>query len=295
MSPQMSYIPRRLRAREVLDIRNGQGLVVRCLAGALWITQDGDTDDVVVKAGQCFVLDRRGLALVSAPVGAATVVVERAARGAPCAAQRYTAPADSVAPREAMPRAEQRLIGGLKLVDGMRVTVRPACAWDAGRIQDYIRGLSLPSRYGRFLAPINELSPAELARVGGSDDRHGTLVAETKIDGARIMIGEARYALGSDGKTGEIALSVGDAWHHRGLGTLLMDFLECRARSLGAATLVGDVLHSNKAMRKLACKSGFDTGVPADATLVRIVKDISAARIGVPCRQLMRAGLPIAA
>jgi len=92
MSPQVSYIPRRLRAREVLDIRNGQGLVVRCLAGALWITQDGDTDDVVVKAGQCFVLDRGGLALVSAPVAPATVVVERATRGAPCAAQRYATP-----------------------------------------------------------------------------------------------------------------------------------------------------------------------------------------------------------
>src|SRR5690242_18013525 len=92
MSPQMSYIPRLLRAREVLEIRNGQGLAVRCLAGALWITQDGDTDDVVVKAGQCFVLDRRGLALVSAPVAAATLVLERATSEAPCAAQRYTAP-----------------------------------------------------------------------------------------------------------------------------------------------------------------------------------------------------------
>ena len=92
MSPQVSYIPRRLRAREVLDIRGGEGLVVRCLAGALWITQEGDTDDVVVKAGECFKLDRRGLALVSAPTVAATLVVERATRGAPCAAQRYAAP-----------------------------------------------------------------------------------------------------------------------------------------------------------------------------------------------------------
>jgi hypothetical protein len=92
MSPQVSYIPRRLRTREVLDIRNGQGLVVRCLTGALWITQHGDTDDVVVKAGQCFELDRRGLALVSAPMAPATLVVERATRGAPCAAQRYAAP-----------------------------------------------------------------------------------------------------------------------------------------------------------------------------------------------------------
>jgi hypothetical protein len=46
----------------------------------------------VVKAGQCFVLDRRGLALVSAPVAPATVVVERATRGAACAAMRFAAP-----------------------------------------------------------------------------------------------------------------------------------------------------------------------------------------------------------
>jgi hypothetical protein len=92
MNPQLSYIPRRLRAREVLDIRNGRGLVVRCLAGALWITQDGDTDDVVLKAGQCFVLDRSGLALVSAPVDPATVVIEQPSRGAPCTGQRFPAP-----------------------------------------------------------------------------------------------------------------------------------------------------------------------------------------------------------
>ena len=92
MTPQVSYIPRHLRAREVLDIRNGQGLVVRCLAGALWITQDGDTDDVVVRAGQCFELDRRGLALVSAPIAPATLVVERASRGARPATSRRVKP-----------------------------------------------------------------------------------------------------------------------------------------------------------------------------------------------------------
>jgi GNAT superfamily N-acetyltransferase len=194
-----------------------------------------------------------------------------------------------------MPSAEQRLIGTARLPDGVRVTVRPACPWDAGRIQDYVRSLSLPSRYDRFLAPLNELSPAELARIGGGDDRHGTLIAETKIGGARIMIGEARYALGSDGKTTEIALSVADAWHGRGLGALLMDYLECGARNVGAATLVGDVLRSNTAMRKLARKTGFGTGVPDDARLVRIVKDISAARVGAPCGRLMRSGLSMAA
>jgi acetyltransferase len=203
-------------------------------------------------------------------------------------------PAGSVAPREAMLPAEPRLVGAEKLLDGARVTVRLACAWDAGRIQDYVRGLSLSSRYDRFLAPVNELSPAELARVGRSDDRHGTLIVETKVGGARILIGEARYAAAYDSKTCEIALSVADAWRGRGLGTLLMDFLECRARSLGVTTLVGDVLRSNTAMRALARKAGFGLGVPADARLVRIVKDISAARVGAPCVPAT-AGLPLAA
>jgi hypothetical protein len=92
MTPRPSTTLLQLRTREVLDIRDGQGLAVRCVGGALWITQDGDTDDIVVKAGQCFVLDRPGLALVSAPVGPATVIVEKATRGAPCAGQRFPAP-----------------------------------------------------------------------------------------------------------------------------------------------------------------------------------------------------------
>jgi hypothetical protein len=91
MTPRPDTTLVQLRAREVLDIRDGQGLAVRCVGGALWITQDGDADDVVLKAGQCFVLDRPGLALVSAPVGFATALIEAAARGAPCVGPRASA------------------------------------------------------------------------------------------------------------------------------------------------------------------------------------------------------------
>src|SRR5580704_6765830 len=93
MTLRPSQTPRHLRAREVLDIRDGQGLAVRCLSGALWITQDGDTDDIVLKAGQCFVLDRPGLALVSAPVSAATVIVDAAMRATPCVGSKRFAAA----------------------------------------------------------------------------------------------------------------------------------------------------------------------------------------------------------
>jgi GNAT superfamily N-acetyltransferase len=143
---------------------------------------------------------------------------------------------------------------------------------------------------------VNELSAVELERIGVSDDRQATLVAETRIAGARTVIGEARYAAASDRLNWEIAVSVAEAWRGRGVGALLLEYLECRARSLGASTLVGDVLRSNAAMRTLARKAGFAfAGVPADARLVRIVKDISARRVGMPCARLMVSGLSIAA
>lgn len=90
MTPRLTPSTRQLRAREVLRIRDGQGLAVRCLGGALWITQDGATDDILLKPGQCFVLDRPGLALVSAPVGPASVAIEAAAQAGCVGSQRPT-------------------------------------------------------------------------------------------------------------------------------------------------------------------------------------------------------------
>jgi hypothetical protein len=50
----------------VMRIENARGKQVRVERGTLWITQDGDTNDVVLESGQTFRFDRDGLALVSA-------------------------------------------------------------------------------------------------------------------------------------------------------------------------------------------------------------------------------------
>ncbi len=62
-----------LAEREVLDIRDGKGIEVRCLGGNVWITQAGDPGDIVLQGGESFVLDRNGLALVTALLGPAMV------------------------------------------------------------------------------------------------------------------------------------------------------------------------------------------------------------------------------
>ena len=72
----MTGRPIHLKSREVLDIHDGEGLAVKCLRGVLWITQSDDTDDIIVRDGGTFVLDRDGLALISAPTGPADLVIQ---------------------------------------------------------------------------------------------------------------------------------------------------------------------------------------------------------------------------
>ena len=68
--------PVHLAEREVLDIRDGKGIEIRCLGGNVWITQAGDREDIVLHGGESLVLDRQGLTLVTALLGPAMVVVQ---------------------------------------------------------------------------------------------------------------------------------------------------------------------------------------------------------------------------
>ena len=76
MTRQFADRPIRLKTGELLDINDGEGLAVGCLEGAVWITQSNDPRDIVLNAGQSFMLDKPGLALVCAAAGPATVAVE---------------------------------------------------------------------------------------------------------------------------------------------------------------------------------------------------------------------------
>lgn len=177
------------------------------------------------------------------------------------------------------------------------MVARPVRPRDAGALQAYVRGLSPASRYNRFFGPMPELPPAELDRVIHLDGRNQlALIAQTCGNGAPAVIAEARYALAADRVDCEFALSVADDFRGKGLGAQLLADVECRARALGARRLVGDVLRSNETMQAFAHKAGFAmTGVPGDARLVRVVKDLATAPIAVPCAPPVTSELPIAA
>jgi acetyltransferase len=121
-------------------------------------------------------------------------------------------------------------------------------------------------------------------------------VAFAADDPDAAMIGEAIHVVAPGSARCEFALSVTDAWQRRGLGTLLLRLIECRARLIGARHLFGDVLRSNTAMKGLGRRTGFALRSPVtDARLVEIVKDLSLPQSGPPCDERVARLRPIAA
>jgi len=184
-----------------------------------------------------------------------------------------------------------------RLPDGEAVTVRPIRPDDAGRLHAHFCGLSEHSRRNRFLGAVSELPPREIERLARMDGP-GELTLVAFADGGRgaEMIAEAIHVIAPDSARCEFALSVADPWRRRGLGTLLLRLVECRARLIGARHLFGDVLRTNTAMKCVARKTGFSLRSPvSDARLVEIVKDLTLPLSGPPCDERFAQLRPLAA
>lgn len=66
MVPDSKFIATRLAHRTMLSLHDRAGERIECCAGCLWLTQEGDPRDIVLEAGDGFMLDRPGTALVYA-------------------------------------------------------------------------------------------------------------------------------------------------------------------------------------------------------------------------------------
>jgi hypothetical protein len=58
-------------------IEDGQGNLVQCLSGTLWLTQQGDRRDIVLEAGQEALIERGGLSILSALTDARYVLLRQ--------------------------------------------------------------------------------------------------------------------------------------------------------------------------------------------------------------------------
>jgi protein lysine acetyltransferase len=144
----------------------------------------------------------------------------------------------------------------LVLADGARVRARPIRPTDRQAMTTAFERLSARSRYLRFLGPKPSLSSRELTYLTEVDHvRHEALVA---FDDRGAMVAVARYAMwqGSD-DTADVAVTVADDWHGRGLGTeLTIRLIRC-ARANGIRRLTGTTLWENEAASAMMRRLGF--------------------------------------
>lgn len=69
-----------LKPKQLVKVRGGLGYSIACDSGSVWVTQDGDPRDVVLRAGESYTLEREGLAVVQALEPAAISIAQAGAQ-----------------------------------------------------------------------------------------------------------------------------------------------------------------------------------------------------------------------
>ncbi len=110
------------------------------------------------------------------------------------------------------------------LVDGRRVLFRPIEASDKERLQEGLKLLSPESRYRRFFRHIDHFTEHELqylTEVDGTD--HVAWIAILPDESGEPGVGVARWIrVKSEPDVAEAAVTVVDAFHHKGIGRTLL-------------------------------------------------------------------------
>lgn len=136
------------------------------------------------------------------------------------------------------------------LRDGTPVLLRQIQPTDRERLAQGLRELSATSRFLRFHADVEELTPAELDHLTCVDHHdHEAIVALDLAHPEAPGVGVARYIRDHyERQVAEAVVTVADRYHGQGAATLLFGALAARARSEGIEVLRHDVLVDNPVM-----------------------------------------------
>ncbi|WP_405009787.1 GNAT family N-acetyltransferase [Kitasatospora sp. NBC_01539] len=142
------------------------------------------------------------------------------------------------------------------LADGTTAFIRPLGPRDRAAALDLheVR-MSEASRRMRFFG-VSRTAPQIAADRLCGPPRPGFLALGAWAGGE--LIGEADYEAGAGREdTAELALSVADAWQHRGVATLLVEHLLHAARERGVHVVEADTLAGNRAVHQVFSDLGL--------------------------------------
>ena len=174
------------------------------------------------------------------------------------------------------------------LRDGSLVRIRPIGPDDKGALRAAWDRLSPESRYRRFFSAMPELGDSMLAFLTEVDHHdHEALVALDVASGDTV--GVARYVRSADdAEVAEVAVTVVDTWHGRGVATLLLGRLATRARREGVRRFSAVVMADNPRAVRVVRGLG-ESRASRDGAYVELRVELPARRgIGRDLSRLLR-------
>lgn len=159
------------------------------------------------------------------------------------------------------------------LTDGTTVRIRPATGTDHDAVRSFYEEMSAENLRLRFFGLSRSSARMAADRMCGAarSGYHG-LLAEAE----ERLIGVAEYERTADKDLAEIALAVSDAWHHRGVGTLLLEHLVSAARQDDISAFTADALAENHEMLKVFADLGLRTARRFDGPEVHCTVQLAA-------------------
>ena len=155
------------------------------------------------------------------------------------------------------------------LTDGTTIEIRPARPDDFDAVRDMHAKMSPDNLYLRFFSMSPMAAEQEARRICREPaPDHAALLAV--LDGEVVGCGSfERYGAGS--QSAEVALTVADDMHNRGVGMLLLEHLISLARGRGLRAFTAETLSENALMLRVFA----DAGLQAHRALADGVYDLT--------------------
>lgn len=167
------------------------------------------------------------------------------------------------------------LITQLNLADGIQIMIRPVRINDGDIIQEFSQKLSDELKHLNYMESFKEFSTDMVRRLTHVDYKKTmTLVATHNINNKEEVIGIVHYISMDNSRVCEFDIIVSDAWHHRGIGTLLTEALIKTAKKNGIKTIKIFILANNIGGMKLAKAFNFSISKSDDPTIRILTKEL---------------------
>ncbi|MBJ3812655.1 GNAT family N-acetyltransferase [Streptomyces flavofungini] len=175
------------------------------------------------------------------------------------------------------------------LADGTTVRIRPGGPADHDAVLRLYEGMSPEHLRLRFFVASHRSAEQAAARVSGRAVPGSSRSVRPGGAGYRALLAEhgghlvgiAEYETANPDSpdtgtvTAEISLAVNDHWHHRGVGTLLLEHLVSAARAAGVTAFTADALAENHEVLKVFADLGLSTARRFDGAVVQCVVQLA--------------------